>query len=89
MYKFSIASSLKEEHCGIANLELDDKLLGKPLADMNGCEVEEVRNQLIDSLCRAVLYTADIPAAEYDRWVRFFLNAHLIQAENVLKFRML
>jgi len=82
MYKFSIYP--QDSTYGITNLELDDQLIGMPLDAMNGAQADDLRNRLIDALARVVLYTADIPAAAYDRWVRFFKNAHLIHAENVL-----
>jgi hypothetical protein len=46
--------------------------------------VEELRLSLIGGLSRVALYTASIPVREYGRWLRFFENAHLIHAENVL-----
>ena len=82
MYRFSIRP--EGDLCGIRNLELDDALLGKPLEDMTSGEIEDLRHKLIDGLAHVALYTTGIPAADRARWVRFFLNAHLINVENVL-----
>ena len=82
MYRFSIASN---EPChGISNLELSDGCFELPLCDMNGTQVEEIRNKLIRQLARVVLYAVDMPVRETERYIRFFRKAHLINAENVL-----
>ena len=82
MYRFSIAS--RNPSHGISNLELQDGCFGQPLAQMNGAQVEEVRNELISSLARVVLYAVDMPVTETQNYIRFFRNAHLINAENIL-----
>ena len=82
MYRFSIACN--EPSHGISNLELTDGCFGLPLHEMNGLQVEAVRNQLIGQLARVVLYTVDLPVAQTAKYIRFFRNAHLINAEHVL-----
>ena len=82
MYRFSIASN--KPRYGISNLELADGCFGFPLCDMNGAQVEAIRNDLIHQLARVVLYSVEMPVTETERYIRFFRNVHLIQAENVL-----
>jgi len=84
MYRFSITPDRDGKTFGISNLELNDAILGAALSEMDCNQVEDLRNRLIDGMFRVVLYTAEIPVSDYDRWVRFFKNAHLIHAENVL-----
>ena len=85
MYRYSIAlNNLQTDRFGIQNLELTDGCFGLPLCDMNGDQLEDVRNTLITQLSRIVLYRTDMSVAEYDRYVRFFRHAHLLQVENVL-----
>lgn len=85
MYHFSIsADSITAQCYGIKNLELSDGCFGMALCDMNGTQIEDIRNLLIGQLARVSLYRVDMPVTEYDRYVRFFRNAHLIQTENIL-----
>lgn len=84
MYRFSI--ELKNSgSCtyGISNWEVRDGFFGANLADMTPDQVEDARDLLIRKLSRVVLYTTDLPVAEYSAYVRFFRNAHIIGAENV------
>lgn len=84
MYHFSIALDEKNHECyGIRNLEVTDGYFGTPLSRMDGGQVEDIRDMLIRKLSRIVLYTVDMPVCEYDAYVRFFRNAHLIGVENV------
>lgn len=82
MYRFSIAAQSPSH--GISNLELTDGCFGLSLADMNGVQIEAVRCHLLQDLARVVLYTTDMPVSDVSSYVRFFRNAHLIQAENIL-----
>jgi len=85
MYKFSIALNRENsENYGIQNIELTDGCFGAPLWQMSGSQIEDVRCALIRSLRRVVLYTTDLHVSEYEKYVVFFRNAHMIQAENVL-----
>lgn len=84
MYKFSIAlQKPTDETYGIANLELCDGFFGKRLADLNGSETEDIRNNLIEKRQRIVLYKTDMPLSDTDAYIRFFRRAHLLQIENV------
>ena len=84
MYQYSIAiGENNKDTFGIKNLELCDGYFGKPLALMSPAEVEDARNYLIKSFCKVVLYTVSMPVSQYDSYVQFFRNAHLIGAENV------
>lgn len=84
MYKFSIAlEKPTDETYGIANLELCDGFFGKRLADLNGSETEDIRNDLIDKRQRIVLYKTDMPLTDTDAYIRFFRRAHLLNIENV------
>lgn len=85
MYRFSIAVDWKNPEChGITNLELTDGCFGAPLWQMDGNAIEDVRCALIRSLRRVALYVTDLHVSEYEKYVAFFRNAHMIQAENVL-----
>lgn len=85
MYRFSIAQDAQNpERFGISNLEWTDDSLGEPLWSLNGEKIEKIRNRLICDMCRVVLYTANMPVQEYERYVQFFRKAHLIGVENVL-----
>ena len=84
MYHFSIALDEKNsETYGITNWEVQDGYFGLPLSEMNGDQVEDVRDMLIRKLSRIVLYTVGMPVADFDSYVRFFRNAHLIGVENI------
>lgn len=85
MYQYSIAvNSLTDNRHAIQNLELVDGCFGAPLQDMSGAQIEDVRGALINSLTRIVLYSTDLPVTEYNAYIRFFRNAHLLHVENVL-----
>lgn len=84
MYHFCIALDEKNNDCyGIKNLEVTDGYFGAPLHLMNGEQVEDLRDMLIRKLSRIVVYTVDIPVSDYNAYVRFFRNAHLIGVENI------
>ena len=84
MYNFSIEVCKNNcDNFGIKNLELCDGYFGAPLADMSPAQLEDARVSLIKSLSRVVLYTAQTPVSQYESYVKFFRNAHLIGAENV------
>lgn len=84
MYHFCIALDEKNNDCyGIKNLEVADGYFGAPLSQMNGDQVEDLRDMLIRKLSRIVLYTVSMPVSDYDAYVRFFRNAHLIGVENI------
>lgn len=84
MYHFSIElENVNSCTWGITNWEVKDGFFGAPLADMTPDQAEDARDLLIRKLSRVVLYTTDLPAADYAAFVRFFRNAHIIGAENV------
>ena len=84
MYRFSIAlDSKNSDCCGISNWEVSDGYFGALLCQMDGEQVEDIRDLLIRKLSRIVLYTVSMPVSDYDAYVRFFRNAHLIGVENI------
>lgn len=84
MYNFSIEIGKNNaDSLGIKNLEVLDGHFGTPLSKMTPAEVEIVRASLIKSLNKIVVYTAYESVKEYDTYVQFFRNAHLIGVENV------
>ena len=84
MYNFSIEIGKNNaDSLGIKNIEVLDGHYGAPLSKMSPAEVEDVRTSLIKSLDKIVVYTAYESVKEYDSYVQFFRNAHLIGVENV------
>ncbi len=85
MYQFSFhADSLTDSLRGIQDLELSAASLGMPLEAMNGAQLEDVRNALISSLRRCVLYTTDLPARDTAAYIRLFRNAFAIRCGHIL-----
>ena len=84
MYHFSIApESFRGETYGITNLELKDGCFGAPLCELSGAQIEDLRDELIDRLCRIALYETTMHVTEQERYVLFFRRAHLLAVENV------
>lgn len=84
MYHFSIALDEKNsETYGITNWEVTDGYFGMLLSEMSADQVEDVRDMLIRKLSRIVLYTVAMPVADFEGYVRFFRNAHLIGVEHI------
>lgn len=84
MYHFSIAlDNIDQERHGIQNIELVDGCFGAPLWQMSGNQIEDLRNLLIKSLTRIVLYTVELPVSEYESYIKLIRNAHLVRVENI------
>ncbi|MBQ8868805.1 MAG: hypothetical protein IJ027_03690 [Oscillospiraceae bacterium] len=84
MYNFSIeVGKNNADSLGIKNLEVLDGHFGTPLSKMTPAEVEDTRVALIKSLNKIVVYTAYESVKDYETYVQFFRNAHLIGVENV------
>ena len=84
MYNFSIEiGKNNNDSLGIKNIEVIDGHFGPCLAAMSPAEVEDIRCSLIKSLNKIVVYTAFDSVKNYDSYVKFFRNAHLIGVENV------
>ncbi len=84
MYNFSIELGKNNtDSLGIKNFEVVDGHFGTLLSKMSPAEVEDVRVSLIKSLNKIVVYTAYESVKDYDSYVQFFRNAHLIGVENV------
>ena len=84
MYNFSIeVGKNNADSLGIKNLEVLDGHFGAPLSKMGPAEVEDTRVSLIRSLNKIVVYTAYESVKDYDAYVQFFRNAHLLGVENV------
>lgn len=94
MFNFSMlaadnaAASLEQQiricsELQIPNMELNDELEGKPIAEWSGEEVENGRNQLITHHKKIVLLNGSRPATDYDYYKKLFAKALLLQVENV------
>jgi sugar phosphate isomerase/epimerase len=84
MYNYSVAvDGLESQSFGINNIELKDGCFGAKLANLTLCQIEDIRNKLISYMKKIVLYTAAMHVSQYERYIQFFRNAHLLNIENV------
>lgn len=67
----------------ISNMELNDELEGKSIADWSGEEVEYGRNQLIANHKKIVLLNGSRPVTDYDYYKKLLTKALLLQVEHV------
>ncbi|MDF2714802.1 MAG: hypothetical protein K0R28_1727 [Paenibacillus sp.] len=94
MFNFSLrveertAAGLAEqiETCSelqIPNMEINDDVGGKLIAELTGGELETYRNMLIEHHKKIVLLNGSKPAADFGYYKKLFAKALLLQAENV------
>lgn len=91
MYNFSVrpCKSALADQIGaarqlfISNLELEDGWDSCPLDAMDGEQMEEARDLLIDAGQKIALLRCSLPMEERERLERFFQKAHLLNAEAV------
>lgn len=83
MYNFSIEAAKGTDTLGFKNLEVDEQYFGAPLYAISPADLENERAALIKSTNKVVLYTSDLCACQYDKYVVLFKNAHLLGIENV------
>jgi sugar phosphate isomerase/epimerase len=67
----------------INNLEVDDCMDGKSLADLCGRELEGYRRLLIEHNKKIVLLDSSIPAGDTGKYAMLFRKAHLLGVENI------
>jgi len=83
MYKYcmrisSISNCRKAAELGIYNIEAD-----LPLESYTPDDMEDLRDLLIDNGMRIVLLTSKIPSDDIDGLRKLFVNAHLLNVENI------
>lgn len=84
MYRFSIRQNgLDNNEFGIENLELKDGAFGKLLCELTPNEIEDIRNHLILSRKRIVLYTVTVPYDRLDLYREIFRRAMLLRIEYI------
>ncbi|MEF3312213.1 hypothetical protein PV433_25345 [Paenibacillus sp. GYB004] len=67
----------------ISNMELNDELEGKSIADWSGEEVEYGRNQLIANHKKIVLLNGSRPVTDYEYYKKLLAKALLLHVEHV------
>lgn len=67
----------------INNMEIDDVIEGKNIVDLNGEQVENLRNLLITGHKKIVLINLNRTSTEPDYYGEVFRKAHMLSAENV------
>jgi len=83
MYNYSVEYAKGGKTYGFKNLEVEETYFGKALYDLSPAEIEDERRALIKSTNKVVLITSNLCACQYDKYVVFFRNAHLLGIENV------
>ena len=84
MYRFSVELRAGEApYSGIPNLEIADGFFGAPLAEMTPDQLEDVREELIGTMQRIVLYTLSIPFSDKAAYLRAFRACALLHVEYV------
>ncbi len=68
---------------GINNIETGDVFDAVPLIDMNGEELEEIRNTLIDEGKRIVLLSTSLGTDEHEKLNLLFRNAHILNVKGI------
>ena len=82
MHKISTFKSRNGDTLGIKNIEIDKTYFGKALEDMNGADLTDARESLIDALEYIVLYTADAGMSD-KACEELFVNARVLGVENI------
>ncbi|HAZ18694.1 MAG TPA: hypothetical protein DCY74_02415 [Clostridiales bacterium] len=84
MYHFSIRqNNLEPNAFGLDNIELKDGVFGKPLYELTGAEIEDIRNRLILERKRIVLYTVAVPYDRIELYREVFRKAMLLRIEHI------
>lgn len=83
MYNYSVEYTKNGETYGFKNLEVEENYFGKALYELSPAEVEDERAALIKSTNKIILITSNLCPCQYDKYVLFMRNAHLLGIENV------
>lgn len=67
----------------INNVEINDYIDGKNITELNGCEIEKIRNLLIQYNKKIVLLNCSTDINDYEYYKTAFRNAHMLGVENI------
>lgn len=67
----------------INNIEINEHIDGKKITELNGEELESIRNLLIKYNKKIVLLNCCTNISDYEHYKRIFRNAHMLGIENI------